>query len=276
MKWLIGILVGVISFQIAGAQEVAKRELSFAFFAQGRISRSGGGVRGEDLLTDLTFTNPGQRNAEIRVQVFSRDGTQLVVHLLRSDGGDLLPNPFVLVGQASSTVSLAVSDTLLLGWVKIESSEPITSLERLRRAESIRSGGAPTAIGPPLAAVAMISSIPTPDFSLAVVDDHDWGSGVSIAVPAGQNTITGVLTLVDAFGAVVTTKQVSVSQSSQLIRTATELFPELISRRNGTILGQFNGDVIVTSLRFGKSAAQPYTSNLVSFFFPRFFPCGPP
>ena len=276
MRWLIRILVvaaiAVHATQWLGAQETPKRRILFAFFANGPIAGADVFPIPSGFQTDFTLTNSGQNTAHVTVRFFSREGTELRVATLRS-GGLPTPNPednsFDLFALSSTNVSTIPQSELLLGWAQIDSSEPITALEIINRV--LISPQLPGLVRPSLSEVALTSSLPTRAFTLAFEEDLFFGSGIAIAAPGLINPSTeGTLTLFDNSGKQIGLQKVTLGRDRQLLMLAAELFPVFNPLLvpgfvRATIVGEFTGEVIVSSLRFRKSPGSlSLGANLVS------------
>jgi len=135
MRWLTGLLVvWTCAAGWVAAQETPRRTIFFAFFANGTIAAGEAFPAG--LQTDFTFTNPGQRNARVTVRFLSSAGTEVSVPLLRT-GSFPVPtmsdNSFDVPARSSSVLSTVPGSQMFVGWVRIESTEPVAALETINR-----------------------------------------------------------------------------------------------------------------------------------------------
>ena len=258
------VIILAVTTGSALAQQMARTEVFVAFFAKGVVSVSDPTT--ENLQTNFTITNPGKSVTGVNFQFFSTDGGLLGLPLQKGPGvvGEpvtTVTNPFEVPAESSVTVSIAHVGFLQTGWIRITSTQPVTVQQGLNWL-FILYGAAPVLTASTLASTAVQASEPIRRVAIALTEEPGFTSG--LAIVAAVDGISGTLALMDnQTGQRVATRQIRVASHNQWLNFAEQLFPELVTVRSGTIVGEFSGDVLVTSIRM-HSASRRLVPNLVT------------
>lgn len=247
--------------------------------------------------TGFSLSNPGDEAVQVLIRFLSTEGEEVDVPLVESRlaGGIVipaqglpaslsirgrsvpalsaghvadqillpqpLPNPFELAPGASIRVVTDVQpgSPLQVGSVRIECSAPIAALQSLASAWSLST--VPAVLVFP--AVQSAPSQPVRRFQASVLVDALNDSGLSLAVAdplAGD--VSGSLRLLDSRGREISTLAVTVRPGEQQVVPISSLFPA-ISSLNGSIVAEFDGELLVASLAFDRFS--PFLElNLIS------------